>query len=198
MSALIKKQSIIGIALSIFIWSCVQASDAEQSYAIKGAGAVSCERYVTALKEKSNEYIAFSGWIDGYVTSFNQFKPETFDMVPWQSTLLLTQALGRYCKTNLETRFFNALTIMLQTLDKNRLQKRSEVVKIRSSNKTLLIYKDVVKRIQAELNKNNSSNIEVDGIFGKGTEAELRRFQKQKNIAVTGIPSQLTLQILFR
>lgn len=198
MSAFIKIQRIIGMTLSLFIWSYAQASDVEQSYAIKGAGAVSCERYVTALKEKSEEYIAFSGWIDGYITSVNQFKPETFDMVPWQSTLLLTQALGRYCEKNIEARFFNALTLMLRTLGEKRLKKRSEIVKIRSNNKTLLIYKDVIKLMQAQLNKNNSANIKVDGIYSKDTEAELRRFQKQNKIAVTGIPNQLTLQMLFR
>ncbi len=198
MNAFVRIHSTLVILLSIFICNWVQAADAEQSYAIKGAGVVSCERYVTALDEKSKEYISFAAWIDGYITAFNQFQPETFDIAPWQSTLLLTQALGRHCKKNPETRFFKTLMMMLQALNANRLQKRSDVVKIRSNNKTLMIYKEVVKMMQTRLNKLNGTEIKVDGVFGSSTEAELRRFQKQSKISITGVPDQITLQMLFQ
>ena len=179
-------------------FSSLYAAGTQRGYAIKGAGAVSCERYITAVNKKSTEYIAFSGWIDGYNTSFNQFQPETFDIAPWQSTLLLTQALFRHCKKNPDIRFFKALTTMLQALHVKRLKKISKVVKIVSNEGVLLLYKDIVKQVQTAVNKHNNSNIKVDGQFSSETEEGLRQFQLENKIPITGVPDQMTLQMLFQ
>lgn len=191
-------RNILGFILIILTCDLAYSTEAEKSFAIKGAGAVSCERFVTALSENSTEHVAFASWIDGYITAFNQFQPETFDIAPWQSTLLLTQSLGRHCKKNPTEPFFRAITMMLQALYGKRLQKQSEIVKIQSNDKVLFIYKEIVELIQINLNKQNKANIRVDGNFGRNTESELRAFQKQKNIPATGIPDQITLQILLR
>jgi len=194
----IKLQGSIAIILSVFFFNYAQAADSEASYAIKGAGSVSCERYSAAVKSGSNEYIAFSGWIDGYVTAFNQYEPETFDIAPWQSTLLLTEALNRHCKKNPEARFFTTFTNMVRALYAQRLKERTAVVKIRSNNGALLMYTGVIMLVQASLNANNGSNLKVDGVFGEGSEKELRRFQSEKKLTVTGLPDQVTLQLLLR
>ncbi|HFE37914.1 MAG TPA: hypothetical protein ENK06_05785 [Gammaproteobacteria bacterium] len=188
----------LGGILSIFFLTCAHAADVNQSYAIKGAGSVACDRYVNSLNEKPKEYLVFSGWIDGYITAFNQFQEETFDVTPWQSTFLLTKALEKYCKKNPKAPFFNALTRMLQALQRERLKKRSELIKINTGKSALLIYKDIVKRIQTKLNLRHKHAVKVDGLYGESTEAALRKFQQENKIPVSGIPDQVTLQLLFR
>jgi hypothetical protein len=183
--------------LFIFITSNSYSADKKQSYAIKGAGIITCEQYVEFTSNKSPEFVSLAGWIDGYITAFNQFQDDTFDVAPWQSTFLLTQAIKRHCNKHPQEKFFNALTAMLKVLAPARLLDGSEIVEISSGGKKLRMYKDIVKRIQQKINTLHKSRLPIDGIYSRQTEQQLRAFQKQADLEVTGIPDQNTLQRLF-
>ncbi len=175
----------------------VLAGDAESKFAIKGAGAVSCERYVEAYKQKNNEYYSFGGWIDGYTTAFNQYNQDTFDISPWQSTQLLSGAIANYCGKNSNVNFFSAINQLLRTLVNTKLTNFSAITKIKYGTQELFIYKDVVADIQKKLNEINNTEFLEDGVFKEENENALRSFQQQQNLPLTGVPDQRTLVTLY-
>ena len=48
------------------------------------------------------------------------------------------------------------------------------------------------------MNKHNNSKIKIDGLFSSETEEGLRKFQLDNKIPISGIPDQMTLQMLFQ
>ena len=67
--------------------------DKNNQWTVKGAGSVTCDQYVKAVQENGTSLIAFSGWVDGYLSFYNQSWVNTFDIAPWQSTKLISKTL---------------------------------------------------------------------------------------------------------
>ncbi|MCW8886094.1 MAG: HdeA family protein, partial [Motiliproteus sp.] len=130
----------------VFVSSFCLAQDDENRFAIKGAGSVTCQQYLNAWNAKGREYLVFGGWIDGYLTSYNQHQKNLFDVSPWQSAQLLANGLANYCKKNPNVKFFNAFSAMLKSLKPDGLEKYSPIVEVRFGEQRLLMYQDVVMR----------------------------------------------------
>lgn len=174
------------------------AVDAKNSFAIKGAGALTCKKFLHYYELKSKEYVLFAGWVDGYLTAINMKTKNLFDIAPWQSTDLLFSALLKYCKKHPDLKFFIAVSMMAKTLEKGQLTQHSSMVEAKANGKSILLYKAIMLRIQQRLIDLQEYNGEAEGIFNERTRLALTSFQKKKQIAETGLPDQKTLLILFQ
>ncbi len=177
--------------------SSVLAAAADGRYAVKEAGAASCEQFLQAREQKDPAFFQFIGWVAGYVTGYNRFTPDTFDIAPWASIGLMDSALARLCSENRDKPFIAAVDFMITQIAPTKLSQPSDPVQAKSGDTTVVVYKEVLKRAQEKLAQKGLYKSAADGAFGDGTRKALEAYQKQANIPVTGLPDQQTLARLF-
>jgi hypothetical protein len=174
-----------------------QAADRTGKFAALGAGVATCGRFLEARDAKNKEYFMLGGWVDGYLTARNQTDPDTFTLVPWQSTDMLAGLLAQYCRKHPEVAFMRATMIMAEALRPHRLKEASERVTVSTDSSPHKFFRETVVRIQQKLAKAGYYKGPTSGEFDQSTAAALKRFQHDKSIAVSGFPDQLTLLRLF-
>lgn len=176
----------------------VQAASAKGQYAIKGVGLAKCKLYTAAQKDASNRYFQFVGWVMGYMTGHNRYAKDVMDIAPWKNTDLLAGWIGTYCKKNPDVLLVSASNRLIDALRANRLRNSSKRVKAEVKGKGLVIYETILRRAQQMLSERGYYKGTADGKFGPATQKAIRKFQKEKKIAVTGLPDQRTLLLIFR
>ncbi|MEM8800553.1 MAG: peptidoglycan-binding protein, partial [Pseudomonadota bacterium] len=188
----------VGVLVSTLIAATANASDPDGQFAIKGAGVASCERFVTARKEQSPEYFLFGGWIEGFISAMNNYEPNTFDVLPWQSIDIFAAALSQVCEKQPEMPFYKAVGGLAQSFGKTRVSEFSKrLILGDESGVRSPIYEVVLKRVQAKLKEDGHYTSTVDGKFGPGTSGAIRKYQEANSLPVTGIPDQRTLVRMF-
>lgn len=90
-----------------------------------------------------------------------------------------------------------AATQMLQSMFPARQQTSSELVKMESGANTTFLYKAVLQRVQESLAE-HGHDVATDGAFGPQTQRALKAFQRENEIAVSGLPDQRTLLLLLK
>jgi hypothetical protein len=186
---------IFGIVLHI---TPAQAASSDGKYAIKGVGLASCKLYAEEKKKLSNRYFQFVGWMVGYMSGHNRYAKDVTDIAPWQTTDLLAAWVGTYCKSNPKALLVAATNRLIAALHANRLRSGSPRVKAEVGGKTVVIYEAILRRAQQMLSERGYYSAAADGKYGPATQKAIRKFQKEKKIAVTGLPDQRTLLLIFR
>ena len=87
---------------------------------------------------------------------------------------------------------------MVNALKAERLKRGPEKVEAKSGGKSIVIYKEIMRRAQQRLADRFYFKGAVNGIYGKESYNAFEAFQRNKGIAVTGLPDQKTLFHLFR
>lgn len=173
------------------------AADKNGLFMVKGGGSVSCAQFLEAQGKNNNELISLAGWLDGYLTHINQTQTHTFDMVPWQDTNLLLAAIGSWCKKNPQKTFHQAVFQMVTTLNPGRLLEKSEFAEAQSNGQQVVLYREIIQRVQKQLKTRGHYAGEPNGNFDEATLMALKDFQKSKNLPETGLPDQVTLANLL-
>lgn len=184
------------ISLSIPI---ANAADENGKFAVRNAGMVSCKVFndESEKQKKSKTYTMYIGWIDGYISAANQFTNNTFDLVPWGNTPFYALLIAKHCKKYPKEPFYVAVNKFVGSQVKTRLTKESVFVKLRNGKNETHIYKDVLKVVQQILKDENFYRGAIDGEYGPGTKAAFEKFQKANKLAISGLPDQLTLYMLY-
>jgi hypothetical protein len=185
-----------GLLLAL-AWQPASAADADGRFMVKGAGTATCERFLTARQKKDAEYVSLAGWLDGYLTFMNQSEDRTFDVAPWQGTELLLSAVAVECRRNPEASFHGAAYRVATSLRPGRLQAKSPPVTATVDGKSMVLYAEVVTRIQQRLKLRGLFAPEPGGSYDAATAAALRAFQRDQQLPETGLPDQLTLAKLL-
>ncbi len=170
-----------------------RAADSGGQFAVEGIGGSTCEGFVTAKSESSDAYWMFLGWLDGYMTGINQYSPETYDITPWQSQNLLAALFAKFCAKNSGANFFAVANKMIVELRDDRLRESSTPVVAKVGERTIGVYREILRRVQVLLKEGGHYKGEVDGLFGPNTQRALESYQKQAGLTVTGLPDQATL-----
>lgn len=173
------------------------AADTGGRFAIDGIGAVRCDRFVSDVEARNRRVSEYGGWVTGYLTAQNRLSDDTFDLTPWQGTQFLVLALVNYCRQNTEMPFYQAVDFLSQSLRADRLDANTELVMVEQDGKRMLVYVEVVRRMQQRLKDLGYPIGGVDGAFGPNTAAALRQFQTAQGLQPTGLPDQPTLNQLF-
>lgn len=177
--------------------AAARAADSDGQFAIDGIGAVRCDRFVEDAEARNRRLSEYGGWVTGYLTALNRFDGETFDVTPWQGTQFLILALVNYCRQNTEMPFHQAVAFLGQSLKADRLGARSDLVPVEQDGRRMLVYVEVMRRVQQQLKDNGFAIGAVDGQYGPNTAAALKEFQVTQGLEPTGLPDQVTLNQLF-
>ncbi|RMD64368.1 MAG: peptidoglycan-binding protein [Alphaproteobacteria bacterium] len=187
----------LGLAFAVFVPGA-QGADAQGRFAIKGAGLASCRDYTQARADQSQLVYSLLGWLDGYLTAYNQLSADTFDVAAWESTDLFAQILDGHCKTYSDHRFVTVVRAIVAEIADQRLTQNSPLIAARNGGQGLLIYQETLRRVQEKLSQRGLYSGAIDGRFDDPTRAALERFQAGQGLAVSGLPDQPTLWKLFR
>jgi len=187
------------LALSGLLSShAASGADALGQYGVRGAGLVSCAVYERERQARSSVYHVIAGWMDGYITGSNQHAPETYDVTSFESTEMLAAVISENCKQHPDTTVFAVLRSLLEQASEDRLQAPSEKVTVNAGERSVLIYREVLKRVQTRLADSGLYKGPTDGNFDDATRAALERFQASSQLQATGFPDQVTLWRLLK
>jgi hypothetical protein len=189
---------LAALLLCLLLAAPAGAADQEGRFALKGGGATSCANFVEARRAGGTDMRLFEGFVDGYVTAANLLTPDTFDLVPWQTTALMLEMLGAYCTRTPQAQFAAAVTRLVSALATERLRQSSNLVGARSGTGVVPIYAEVLKRVQEALRARDPRLPEPNGVWTDATRLALERFQRESNIPPTGLPDQRTLFTLLQ
>lgn len=185
-----------------FIAACLinqaQAADINNSFAIKGAGIASCNKFLESVAKKDNVYYVYGGWIEGYITAQNNLQASTFDIAPWQSTGLLLKVVESICIKRPELKFHQVMSTVSAELLQQKLDLGNQFVNVGSSSQPILLQIEMVKRIQQALNSKGFDVGVVDGAYGEASRTAMKAFQTYRGLDVTGTPDQGALFELFK
>lgn len=187
------------VILAALMHTCdVAAADADGKFAMKGAGLLPCGVYVTERAKKSNAYYLIGGWVEGYISAYNKYANDNFDVTSFESLELLLKLMDHHCKSNPKDRLYSVLDAIVVQLMPDRLTKESERVKLTDKERSTALYTDTIRRMQAELTRRGLYKGAVDGQFTDATRSALIAFQSDIGFAKTGFPDQTTLWRLLR
>lgn len=183
--------------LSLSAVFTTNAADEDGKFAVKGAGKRFCSEFIVAADAKTNDYYLYGGWLEGYLSSFNRFQEDNYDITPWQSTELMLALLQRHCTANPDIHFMTAINALVKTLFPIRLKDTSQLVKINVSNAESYHYEEILTRAKERLKAMGFLETEVDSNFDEADILAFTKFQESIGIRATGIPDQPTLMALF-
>jgi hypothetical protein len=192
-----KSKLVISLVLSSLFAPHVFAGDDSGKFSVRGAGLIDCETFVAEKEQQSPAYMMMGGWIDGYFTGLNQMSSQTYDLTPFQSTELIATIVENHCKQNPSSRLFSVLSSIAGQLAEQRLAAESEMVRINVEEKSTVLYRETIRRMQESLAALGYLTEPVSGEFTENTLAGMQRFQRSIAFEATGFPDQATLWKLF-
>ena len=191
-------RNVAAVFACILISFNATAADRGGQFAVEGAGLGSCEHFIEARSNGDAAFHQYVGWLTGYLTAMNQYSPNTFDIAPWQSIDLLVALAEQHCRKNLKNNFLQVAIFMVIALKEDRLQEMSPAVVVKVGDTSLILYREVLRRIQHVLKRRGTYDGDLDGQFDPGTQNAIEIFQKEEQLPVTGLPDQITLLRLLR
>lgn len=188
---------VLAIAAAALLASTARAADAQGGFAIKGAGAVPCARFIEDWEAEGRNMALYAGWIDGYVTAMNQTMAETFDLTPWQNAETLLGLMRRGCEATPETRFMDRLVALLRDMSPIRLRTASTASNLLHNGRAVIVYDSVLAQALRRLAAEGFWTGPDDTAFSVTVAEAFARFQQDRGLPVTGLPDQRTLAGLF-
>lgn len=174
------------------------AADASGNFAMKGAGFLPCKVYVAEREKKSRVYYMIGGWVEGFLSAHNKYSFDTYDVLSFESLELVLSVMQNHCQSNPADRLYAVLNSIVLKITPDRLEKESPRVEFKVGDRTGVLYRETIRRMQAELTRLGLYKDEVDGRFTDATSAALIAFQSDLEFETSGFPDQATLWRLFR
>lgn len=191
---------VLTLLAAVLLLPAAEANSADDKgqHAVRGAGLINCALYTQEREAKGDVYLVTAAWIDGYVTGINQHAPETYDLLSFEGTELLTAVIAQHCQENPTDPVFGVLAKLFEQLESDRLTEKSDKVVINLAGKEVSHYVELIMRLQRELQAKGLYDGPIHGDYSPDTAKAVRQFQESIDFEATGFPDQLTLWRLMR
>lgn len=183
---------------SLILCNSALAADKKGQFAIRGGGLLTCDIYLYEKTLKSQLYFMTAAWIDGYISASNQFMLDTYDIMSFEKTELLTAVIGEHCKKNPSDTIFAVINNLNGKLKSDRLINKSEKRDIIAGERKITLYIKTLTNMQKVLSELGYYSGEINADYNESTIKALKAYQESINFEVTGFPDQMTLWRLFR
>ena len=175
------------------------AADAEGRFAVDGVTTQSCRDFSEAHADRDSPRAAFMiGWLAGLISGTNVHAPKTYDLTPWETIELLGLKLDRYCMERPDDRFAEAALRLVATLAADRLERESPLVSVRYKDQAVYIYAEVLSRVAERLQQAGHPIPTPPGSFDNDFAKAIIDYQRAHDLPRTGLPDQVTLNLLMR
>jgi hypothetical protein len=181
------------MAACILLQQGAGAADDKGQFGVRGAGLVKCAVFESEREARSQIYQIVGAWMDGYITGSNQHADDTYDMLSFESTEMLAAVVSENCKKNPEAAVFAVLRAVVAQAGKNRLRAPSKKVELAVGERKVLLYEEVLRRMQQKLAAAGFYRGPIDGKYDAATQKALQAFQTSAQLQPTGFPDQVTL-----
>ncbi|WP_210396941.1 peptidoglycan-binding domain-containing protein [Motiliproteus sediminis] len=182
----------------LLISSPTWGADANQRFAMKGAGLLNCFVYTGERQKRSDVYFMIGGWIEGYLSAYNQFVPRVFDITSFESLELLLSVVDNHCRQHPEDKLHAVLQGVLRQLQPDAITEESARVEIEQGERRTRLYRTTVTRMQQKLTALGLYQGPSDGRYTDAVRAALIAFQTDLGFEPSGFPDQATLWRLLR
>ncbi len=99
--------------------------DSNNRYVIRGMGGHSCAEYNQTWRNPSSRS-PFWNWVGGYVTAYNRWRSNTYDIMSKRDIDSLRGWLDNYCKENPHKSFEDAVGALMSELHPKRLKEEAQ------------------------------------------------------------------------
>jgi hypothetical protein len=181
------------LAAGLLLAQAATAADDKGQFGVRGAGLIKCTAYESEREARSQIYHIVAAWIDGYITGSNQHADDTYDIVSFESTELLAAIVSENCRKNPESPVFAVLRAVVAQAGKSRLREPSKKVEVAIGERKVLLYEEVLRRVQQKLAAAGFYRGPIDGTYGATTRKALQAYQSSAKLQPTGFPDQVTL-----
>ncbi len=107
------------LALTLLMPASIsKAADIEDHYVIWGLGQNSCYSYNQARAADNFEH--YKGYVTGYITAYNAFMPETYNIVPDMETNAVIAWLDAHCADSQTMSFADAMHALVDEMHEKR------------------------------------------------------------------------------
>lgn len=97
-------KTLVGSALAaVLLFLSVEpasAADSQSKYKLRGLGAFTCSKYLDDRRTDLKGTSRYADWLTGYLTAYNLYQPQTFDIAPNHDANGLLTFLDLYCSKN--------------------------------------------------------------------------------------------------
>ena len=184
--------------ISLLISQEAYSADKQGQFGVRGAGLISCALYEQERAAQADVYLMTASWVDGYITGINQYSSDTYDILSFETTELLTSILSKHCKKHPEDTVFAVLSTLFKKLHNDRLTELSKKTEVAIGVRKVLLYVEVVKRVQMKLSAAGFYKRKIDGSYKQSSIDAMKNFQQSIDFNPTGFPDQVTLWRLLR
>lgn len=168
------------------------AADRNGDFFLRGLGTATCQTYLAERSNNTATYYLFRSWINGYLSAYNQMVPDTYDILPDATIGGIANGIEAVCREQPQQNLWSAVASLTNAFASNRLKLKSEVVTMSVGERSLTLYKETVRQVQAALAARGYNVGTPDGLFGARTREALEAYQKAEGLQVTGLPDPLT------
>jgi murein L,D-transpeptidase YcbB/YkuD len=194
-------RNLIAASLGVLLASsagAAMAADAQGNFAVRGIGSESCKSLNDQVAKKDpNTGMALESWVAGYISSLNRVQGDTFDASPILANAAVAQMVANVCQRAPTAAVETVTHDIVHALSPARVQKASTNVEAKNATYTVVLRKETLTAIQAELQRQGLSKEAPTGLFTPATVAALKSFQAAHKLTQTGVPDPATLIALL-
>lgn len=110
-------------ALAAAVCGSVQGADSQEAYAVWGNGSLSCHNYNKARASAGPELENIKSYAAGYLTAYNAFTPDTYDIAGGYKIDTVISSLDNYC----DTKQVESLESALHHFVQEHIEKRAKI-----------------------------------------------------------------------
>lgn len=194
-----KSRKVFGILVAsvVGVSSNGYAADSSQRYAVRGAGAQTCERFVSFFQQKPEQrrdaILIYDAWFSGYLTHVNRSSEGTYDISPIVNSTDSLNLLLQQCSKNPKLLVEGVIAGVLVALSDAKVNKESPLVEVAVGEEKRAYRKETIIKIQQKLIDLGFLKGKADGVFGLKSAKAIAEFQKEKKMDETGFLDSLTV-----
>lgn len=191
---MIKHTLTAGVALLLAsLPAAAMAADAKGNFAVRGVGSQSCKLLNDQLAQKNPTIgLALESWVGGFLTAVNRMQGDTFDASPILANGALAQMVANVCQRAPTSAVETVTYDIVKALAPARLRAASTNVEAKAGANTVVLRKDTLVAMQAELARQGLDKEAATGLFTPATSAALKAFQVKAKLTQTGLPDPAT------
>lgn len=186
------------LALAVLSGSAAQAGDAQQRFAVRGAGTSSCADFVAKADSNAPDLVAYVAWADGALSAANRYSQGVYDVAPFiDPPGILANLVLNLCRANPQTLYDQAVAQTIQLLRPLWITSAQNYAQVAVGEAVIRLYPETIKAVQAKLIAGGFLQGEPDGDFGDKSAQALAAFQSAKGRQPTGLPDAETVITLL-
>lgn len=202
-------KSLLGAVPAVALAGAILAApahavDRNGRYAVRGAGAQTCEQltaYMTSTdeREKREAILIYDAWFAGYTSHVNRVAQDTYDIAPIVNSVDMLNVLIQQCARNPRALVESIASGVLAALSKSKVETESKLSTVGEGDERREYREATILRAQQKLVALKLLGDKPDGKYGPKTAAAVGKFQQSQNLPRTGhLDSKTLLALLLK